>query len=203
MMSSRSVRPRTVGCSFSSPRTTACRSWSASSPRSRLQTWRRGVALSESAKMVTGIMGGFEDSHVDLIAENSLLDFLSTTQAKEDWQEKIYTLPICSELCLIVLLCCFLRFPNIACELLTSDVSIINDKLAADESLLEMLYHFLEQDPPLNPLLASFFSKTIGNLIARKTEQVYFLIKNVNKKPFGFFLFGSRTGQHLCLCLRW
>lgn len=66
----------------------------------------------------------------------------------------------------------FTRFPNIACELLTSDVSIINDKLGGDESLLEMLYHFLEQDPPLNPLLASFFSKTIGNLIARKTEQV-------------------------------
>lgn len=64
------------------------------------------------------------------------------------------------------------RFPNVACELLTSDVSIINDKLGGDESLLEMLYHFLEQDPPLNPLLASFFSKTIGNLIARKTEQV-------------------------------
>lgn len=66
----------------------------------------------------------------------------------------------------------FSRFPNIACELLTSDVSIINDKLGGDESLLEILYHFLEQDPPLNPLLASFFSKTIGNLIARKTEQV-------------------------------
>ncbi|XP_008314194.1 serine/threonine-protein phosphatase 6 regulatory subunit 2-like [Cynoglossus semilaevis] len=64
------------------------------------------------------------------------------------------------------------KFPNIACELLTSDVSIINDKLGGDESLLEVLYHFLEQDPPLNPLLASFFSKTIGNLIARKTEQV-------------------------------
>lgn len=51
-------------------------------------------------------------------------------------------------------------------------MSIINDKLGGDESLLEMLYHFLEQSPPLNPLLASFFSKTIGNLIARKTEQV-------------------------------
>ncbi|XP_046878878.1 serine/threonine-protein phosphatase 6 regulatory subunit 2a isoform X1 [Hypomesus transpacificus] len=64
------------------------------------------------------------------------------------------------------------KFSNIACELLTSDVSLINDKLGGDESLLETLYHFLEQDPPLNPLLASFFSKTIGNLIARKTEQV-------------------------------
>ncbi|XP_034019221.1 serine/threonine-protein phosphatase 6 regulatory subunit 2-like isoform X2 [Thalassophryne amazonica] len=69
------------------------------------------------------------------------------------------------------------KFPNIACELLTSDVPIINDKLGGEESLLEMLYHFLEQDPPLNPLLASFFSKTIGNLIARKTEQVISFLK--------------------------
>ncbi|XP_067346360.1 serine/threonine-protein phosphatase 6 regulatory subunit 2a isoform X2 [Channa argus] len=74
------------------------------------------------------------------------------------------------------------KFPNVACELLTSDVSIINDKLGEDESLLEMLYRFLEQDPPLNPLLASFFSKTIGNLIARKTEQLI----NFLKKKEGF-----------------
>ncbi|KAG7456165.1 hypothetical protein MATL_G00248820 [Megalops atlanticus] len=64
------------------------------------------------------------------------------------------------------------KYPNIACELLTSDVNHINDKLGGDECLLETLYRFLEQEPPLNPLLASFFSKTIGNLIARKTEQV-------------------------------
>ncbi|MED6256767.1 Serine/threonine-protein phosphatase 6 regulatory subunit 2, partial [Ataeniobius toweri] len=69
------------------------------------------------------------------------------------------------------------KFSNIACELLTSDVSIINDKLGGDESLLEMLYKFLDKDPPLNPLLASFFSKTIGNLIARKTEQVIAFLK--------------------------
>lgn len=69
------------------------------------------------------------------------------------------------------------KFPNIACELLTSDVSIINDKLGGDESLLETLYKFLDQEPPLNPLLASFFSKTIGNLIARKTEQVITFLK--------------------------
>lgn len=69
------------------------------------------------------------------------------------------------------------RFPNIACELLTSDVPIINDKLGGSEELLEMLYSFLEQEPPLNPLLASFFSKSIGNLIARKTEQVITFLK--------------------------
>ena len=60
-------------------------------------------------------------------------------------------------------------------------MSLINDKLGADESLLEVLYHFLEQDPPLNPLLASFFSKTIGNLIARKTEQVHWRTSDQNR----------------------
>lgn len=64
------------------------------------------------------------------------------------------------------------KYPNIACELLTCDVGVINDKLGNEEPLLEILYAFLEQSSPLNPLLASFFSKTIGNLIARKTEQV-------------------------------
>ncbi|KAK7892156.1 hypothetical protein WMY93_024119 [Mugilogobius chulae] len=63
------------------------------------------------------------------------------------------------------------KYSNIACELLTCDVGVINDKLGNEEPLLETLYSFLEQPPPLNPLLASFFSKTIGNLIARKTEQ--------------------------------
>lgn len=67
---------------------------------------------------------------------------------------------------------CPSRYPNTACELLTSDVPQINDKLGGDETLLNILYDFLDHEPPLNPLLASFFSKTIGNLIARKTEQV-------------------------------
>jgi hypothetical protein len=64
------------------------------------------------------------------------------------------------------------KYPNIACELLTCDVPALNERLARDEALLGKLYAFLESDKPLNPLLASFFSKTIGVLVARKTEQV-------------------------------
>ncbi|XP_029471450.1 serine/threonine-protein phosphatase 6 regulatory subunit 2 isoform X2 [Rhinatrema bivittatum] len=69
------------------------------------------------------------------------------------------------------------KYPNTACELLTSDVPQINDKLGGDEKLLNILYDFLDHEPPLNPLLASFFSKTIGNLIARKTEQVIVFLR--------------------------
>ncbi|CAJ0968900.1 unnamed protein product [Ranitomeya imitator] len=72
-------------------------------------------------------------------------------------------------------------YPNIACELLTCDVPQINDKLGEDEHLLDILYDFLQQEPPLNPLLASFFSKTIGNLIARKTEQVIGFLRKKEK----------------------
>lgn len=66
----------------------------------------------------------------------------------------------------------FCRYPNISCELLTSDVSQINDRLGEDEKLLMKLYGFLKNEPPLNPLLASFFSKVLSILIGRKPEQV-------------------------------
>jgi len=43
---------------------------------------------------------------------------------------------------------------------------------SGDEALLAKLYSFIDTDQPLNPLLASFFSKTIGVLVARKSDQV-------------------------------
>ncbi|XP_047641829.1 serine/threonine-protein phosphatase 6 regulatory subunit 2 isoform X1 [Phacochoerus africanus] len=73
------------------------------------------------------------------------------------------------------------KYPNTACELLTCDVPQINDRLGGDETLLNLLYDFLDREPPLNPLLASFFSKTIGNLIARKTEQVIVFLRKKDK----------------------
>ncbi|XP_076263224.1 phosphatase 6 regulatory subunit 1-like protein fmt isoform X2 [Rhynchophorus ferrugineus] len=63
------------------------------------------------------------------------------------------------------------KYPNIASELLTCDVPAINERLAGDKRLLEILYTFLENESPLNPLLASYFSKIMGALIAKKTEQ--------------------------------
>ncbi|XP_052810204.1 serine/threonine-protein phosphatase 6 regulatory subunit 3-like isoform X3 [Mya arenaria] len=63
------------------------------------------------------------------------------------------------------------KYPNTACELLTSDVQMINDALAdEDEVHIKKLYAFLDTEKTLNPLLASFFSKVMGLLIARKSE---------------------------------
>ncbi|XP_040843716.1 serine/threonine-protein phosphatase 6 regulatory subunit 2 isoform X2 [Ochotona curzoniae] len=73
------------------------------------------------------------------------------------------------------------KYPNTACELLTCDVPQISDRLGGDESLLGRLCDFLDREPPLNPLLASFFSKTIGNLVARKTEQVIAFLKKKDR----------------------
>ncbi|XP_047384700.1 serine/threonine-protein phosphatase 6 regulatory subunit 1 isoform X2 [Sciurus carolinensis] len=64
------------------------------------------------------------------------------------------------------------KYPSVACEILTSDVPQINDALGADESLLSRLYGFLQSSDSLNPLLASFFSKVMGILINRKTDQL-------------------------------
>lgn len=69
------------------------------------------------------------------------------------------------------------KYPNTACELLTSDVSQINDALAGSEELVNKLYSFLDTDKTLNPLLASFFSKVMGLLITRKSEMILEFLK--------------------------
>jgi threonine/homoserine/homoserine lactone efflux protein len=64
------------------------------------------------------------------------------------------------------------RYPNIACELLTSDVSQITEALTTDQKLLDKIMLFVDTDGLLNPLQTSFFSKVVGLLITRKSEVV-------------------------------
>ncbi|XP_069970886.1 serine/threonine-protein phosphatase 6 regulatory subunit 3-B isoform X14 [Penaeus vannamei] len=70
------------------------------------------------------------------------------------------------------------KYANLAAELLTADVPAIIDKLVASTSLLDILYKFLEKEKPLNPLLASFFSKVLGMLVQRRSEQVLDFLKS-------------------------
>lgn len=82
------------------------------------------------------------------------------------------------------------KYSNIACEILTTNKSALSTLLIEHQYLLEKLYAFLEQQPPLNPLLASFFSKTFGMLISKKAEQVRttpnFVISTFALKTFAY-----------------
>ncbi|XP_048401474.1 serine/threonine-protein phosphatase 6 regulatory subunit 3 isoform X6 [Stegostoma tigrinum] len=109
-----------------------------------------------------------EDVLQECKAQNrKLLDFLVRTQSMEDLVTYITQEPpddMDEKM--------KYKYPNISCELLTSDVAQLNDRLAEDEPLLTRLYSFLQNEPPLNPLLASFFSKVLSILISRKPDQI-------------------------------
>ena len=64
------------------------------------------------------------------------------------------------------------KLPHIAAEVLSCEVAQINEAISSDERLLDRLYSFMEQEAPLNPLLASFFSKAFGVLVTRMSQQV-------------------------------
>ncbi|XP_071942645.1 serine/threonine-protein phosphatase 6 regulatory subunit 3-like isoform X2 [Antedon mediterranea] len=93
------------------------------------------------------------------------------------------------------------KHPNMACELLSSDVYQIVDKLADTESLSNQLWSFLDKESPLNPLLASFFSKVISILITRRPETVVEKIKN-KENCIGVFLKHFGTSAIMDLLLR-
>ena len=64
------------------------------------------------------------------------------------------------------------KHSNVACELLNSDSDLMNDALLQPK-LLNRLCSFLEGEQELNPLLASFFSKTMSLLLAKRTAPIF------------------------------
>lgn len=64
------------------------------------------------------------------------------------------------------------RHASIACEVLTSHLSSLSDRLTLDMAQMNRLCDFINKDPPLNPLLASYFSKTVEMLLERSPKQV-------------------------------
>jgi serine/threonine-protein phosphatase 6 regulatory subunit 3 len=69
------------------------------------------------------------------------------------------------------------KYPFLACEILCSEIWTITESIYRDESLLEILFSFLDQPPPLNPLLASYTSRVGQSLLSRRTSETLAYIK--------------------------
>lgn len=63
------------------------------------------------------------------------------------------------------------KYPNIASEVLTSECWPIMDAICQPEAL-EMLWGTLDKPQPLNPLLASFFTKVLIMLLHKEVELI-------------------------------
>ena len=86
------------------------------------------------------------------------------------------------------------RYPHLACELLTSEVFTIVEQLSTSESLLNMLWDFLDSSTPLNPLLASFVSKVLSMLLTKEPNVVSWVcvcVSNITCRPVRSMFFSS------------
>ncbi|XP_045485308.1 serine/threonine-protein phosphatase 6 regulatory subunit 3-B [Pieris rapae] len=79
------------------------------------------------------------------------------------------------------------RHSNIACEVLTSQLSGLMSSLCIDVKQMNRLCDFLNRDPPLNPLLASYFSRTIETLLKRSPMQDSYLHQILCFRALDFF----------------
>lgn len=64
------------------------------------------------------------------------------------------------------------KYANIACEVLTSDISFA-EKICAAKSFMDKLFHFFrDAGATLNPVLASYVCRTLGEIVTRNLDQV-------------------------------
>ncbi|VVC26842.1 SIT4 phosphatase-associated protein family [Cinara cedri] len=65
--------------------------------------------------------------------------------------------------------------PNLACEILTSDIQPMYHVLSHEEDIWKCFFGFLEDnEPPLNSLMASYFSRTLCSLILKTGSQDWY-----------------------------
>ena len=86
------------------------------------------------------------------------------------------------------------RYSHLACEILTSETKetfTILDQLCSDDRYQSMLWAFLEQEGPLNPLIGSFISKVLSVLLAHKCSHVRRWMWDVHMRVCGGWVSGG------------
>jgi len=69
------------------------------------------------------------------------------------------------------------KYPFLACEILCSEIWVITEAIFIDETLLDVLFSFLDKPHPINPLLASYTSRVAIVLLSRRTAETLAYIK--------------------------
>jgi len=69
------------------------------------------------------------------------------------------------------------KYPFLACEILCSEIWAVTEAIYRDESLLDVLFAFLDQSPPINPLLASYTSRVAIVYLGRRPAETLAYIK--------------------------
>ncbi|GAB4814745.1 hypothetical protein N2152v2_001791 [Parachlorella kessleri] len=64
------------------------------------------------------------------------------------------------------------KYPFAACEIFCCEVEGIFNTLLENESLLDQLFSILQNERPLNCMLAGYFSRVVGSLLLRRTQEV-------------------------------
>ncbi|XP_017247270.1 uncharacterized protein LOC108218706 isoform X2 [Daucus carota subsp. sativus] len=77
-----------------------------------------------------------------------------------------------------------LKFPFVACEIISCEIDVILKTLVEEEGLMDLLFSFLEPMHPHSTVLAGYFSKVVVCLMSRKTVQLMTYVQS-HQKVFG------------------
>jgi len=69
------------------------------------------------------------------------------------------------------------KYPFLSCEILASDVWAICDAMYQHEGLLDELYGYFENEPPLNPLLSTYAARVAAILLQKKVSETITYLK--------------------------
>ncbi|KAI9664648.1 MAG: hypothetical protein M1821_006094 [Bathelium mastoideum] len=73
-----------------------------------------------------------------------------------------------------------LKYAYVSCEILSSEVWSISEALLENRAHLREFWTFLEQEPPLDPLQAGYFTKVNESLLDKKTEEMLDFVRSLD-----------------------
>jgi SIT4-associating protein SAP185/190 len=74
-----------------------------------------------------------------------------------------------------------LKYAYVSCEILSSEAWSLLEALMGNISDLRMFWTFLDRQPPLDPLQASYFTKVNETLLDKKTDEMMSFVRSLDR----------------------